>query len=266
MNRREPTRTIRALWWGWKAALSSAAEYRVDMVTGTIVSTVWLCIAITPMLVVSANSAAAPGWSLPRLLFLQAVWYLMDGLLWMVALPNAWTLSSSVRDGQLDATLLKPVDSLALCTLGRLEIQDVPKIVLGVGLGVWAMVAGGGPATPLAAAGTVVAIVCALCLLWSVTVLTHYKAISQVEFDGSFALHAVHNLARVPTPLYGPVIHVLLTVVVPVAFLTTIPAQLLFGELPPVVAIACMGVALLAIRLTAFLWRRELRHYTGAMS
>ena len=47
MNRREPTRTIRALWWGWKAALSSAAEYRVDMVTGTIVSTVWLCIAIT---------------------------------------------------------------------------------------------------------------------------------------------------------------------------------------------------------------------------
>ena len=69
-----------------------------------------------------------------------------------------------------------------------------------------------------------------------------------------------------PTPLYGPVLHVLLTVVVPVAFLTTIPAQLLFGELPPVVAVACLAVALLAIRTTAVLWRRELRHYTGAMS
>jgi len=264
--KREPTRTIRALWWGWKAALSSAAEYRVDMVTGTIVSTFWLGIAVAPMLVVSANSAAAPGWTLPRLLFLQAVWYLMDGLLWMIALPNAWTLSGAVRDGELDATLLKPVDSLVLCTLGRLEIQDAPKIVLGVALGVGAMAAGGGPATPLAALGTVIAIGCALCLLWSVTVLTHYKAITQVEFDGSFALHAVHNLARVPTPLYGPVLHVLLTVVVPVAFLTTIPAQILFGELPPVVVVACLAVAILAIQATAVLWRRELRHYTGAMS
>ncbi len=67
-------------------------------------------------------------------------------------------------------------------------------------------------------------------------------------------------------PLYGPVVQVLLTVVVPVAFLATIPAQLLFGELPPVVVVACVAVALVAVRLTAFLWRRELRQYTGAMS
>ena len=66
--------------------------------------------------------------------------------------------------------------------------------------------------------------------------------------------------------LYGPVVQVLLTVVVPVAFLATIPAQLLFGELPPVVVLACVAVALVAVRLTAFFWRRELRQYTGAMS
>ena len=74
------------------------------------------------------------------------------------------------------------------------------------------------------------------------------------------------NHRRSRAALDGPVVQVLLTVVVPVAFLATIPAQLLFGELPPVVVVACVAVALVAVRLTAFLWRRELRQYTGAMS
>lgn len=50
-------RTTRAVWWGWKAEFSGAAEYRLDLVSGTVVSTVWLALSVAPMLILTANNA-----------------------------------------------------------------------------------------------------------------------------------------------------------------------------------------------------------------
>lgn len=265
MSSGQAARTARALWWGWKAEFSGAAEYRMDLVSGTFVSAVWLALAVAPMLVVAANSATSEGWTLPRLLFLQAVWYLMDGILWMIIATNAREIGEMVRNGTLDALLLRPVSSLVTATLGHLYVQDVPKVVLAVGLGVVSCAMGGGPASPLALVGCLVAIACACCLMWAIGVLANYKAISQVRFDGMFALTAAHNLARVPVPLYGQVLQVVLTFVVPVAFLCTVPAQVLFGD----VDLRWVGAGLLltaaVLWLTSRLWNRELRHYAGAM-
>jgi len=252
-------RTVRALWWGWRAEFSGAAEYRLDLISGTVVSAVWLGLSVAPMLVVAANSAGAPGWTLPRLLFLQAVWYLMDAVLWMLISNNARRISEMVHDGTLDAVLLRPVSSLLMCTLSNVYVQDAPKVVLAVGLGVTSVVLGGGPASGVALLGCLVTVVCACCLMWAVGVLANYKAITQVRFDGMFALQGAHNLARVPTPLYGPVLQVILTVVLPVAFFTTVPAQVMFGELD----LRWVGASLLltsgVLVVTRRLWYGELR-------
>jgi ABC-2 type transport system permease protein len=81
-----------------------------------------------------------------------------------------------------------------------------------------------------------------------------------------FAVHAVHNLARVPTPLYGPALHLMFTVVLPISFLTTVPAELFYGTTGLVSALATVALATGTVLVTSRLWRRELRHYTGAMS
>jgi ABC-2 type transport system permease protein len=53
-------------------------------------------------------------------------------------------------------------------------------------------------------------------------------------------------------------------VVVPVAMLTTLPAQALLGRLHPSMLLAAPVVAALALTLASLLWRRALRNYTGA--
>lgn len=262
----EARRTIRAIWWGWKAEFSGAAEYRADLVSGTVVSAVWLALSITPMLVVSAHSQAAPGWTLPRLLFLQSIWYLMDAVLWMLIMNNARALSDKVQDGTLDAILLRPVNSLVLCTLGTVYVQDLPKVVLAVGLGGFAVANGGGPDSIPAAVAGLVAVACACVVMWAAGVLANVKSITHIQADGMFALHAAHNLARVPTPLYGPVLHVVLTVVVPIGFLTTVPAQIFFGMLPVWWVLASLALGAALVWATSRIWHRELRGYSGAMS
>ena len=87
-----------------------------------------------------------------------------------------------------------------------------------------------------------------------------------MQFDASFLLHAGHNLARVPTPLYGRAIQVLLTWVVPVSFVATVPAQMMFSMASAWMVVAAVLVTTAVVLLVVVLWNREVRRYSGAMS
>lgn len=260
--------TLRVLLAGWRAELAGAAEYRVDLVIGTVVTTIWLGISVAPVLVVALHTddtSGAGGWTLPRLLLLQAVWYLLDAVVWSLLVMNVGDWEEKVRLGTLDGLLLRPVSSLVLASLGRIYLPDLPKFVLGSGLAVWAVVLGGGPVGWLPTLAFLAATASALVLIWAVGVLANYKTLTHVRFDGWSALFAAQNLARVPVPFYGPVLRVLLTAVVPIAFLSTVPAQVFFGTASPWLAVVSVALAAGAVRLTSVLWRRELARYAGAM-
>lgn len=257
--------TLRVLWAGWRAELAGAAEYRGDLVIGTVVTTIWLGISVAPVLVVALHTSDANGWTLPKLLFLQAVWYLLDALVWAFLIMNVGFWEEQVRLGVLDGRLLRPVNSLVLCSLGRVYVPDLPKVVLAVGLGAVAVVLGGGPTGWLASLASAASILSALVLMWALGVLVNYKALTHVRFDGWSALFAAQNLARVPVPFYGPVLRVVLTAVVPVAFLATVPAELFYGDASPWLGLVSVVLALVSVRVVSVLWRRELARYAGAM-
>jgi ABC-2 type transport system permease protein len=255
--------TLRALLVGWRAEIAAAAEYRADLIVGTIISTVWLGLAVVPAVVVFQYVDAAAGWTLERLLFLQAVWYLMDGVMWIVIQPNLWALSEQVRTGDLDFYLLQPGSALARMSLTMLNPADLPKILLAAALGTAAIVRGI-DLTPGAAALGFVGILAAMVLMWAIGVLTHVKAITAVRFEAGFAMHAAHNLARIPVTFYGRALSAVLTFVVPIAFLSTVPAELVFGARDWRGALAAIGVAAAAVLLTNLAWRREIGRYSGA--
>ena len=258
--------TLLVLWSGWKATLSGAAEYRGDLVVGTLVSLVWLGVSAVPSIVVTLHTDGAGGWTLPRLMYLLAIWYLMDAVMWIIIMPNIGQWGRQVQTGALDAVLLRPVRSLVMCSLGTLGVQDLPKILLAAALGVGAVVRGGGPASVGALVASLVCLLCGLVLMWAFGVLTSYKVLTQVQFDASFLLHAGHNLARVPTPLYGRAIQVLLTWVVPVSFVATVPAQMMFSMASAWMVVAAVLVTTAVVLLVVVLWNREVRRYSGAMS
>jgi ABC-2 type transport system permease protein len=56
----------------------------------------------------------------------------------------------------------------------------------------------------------------------------------------------------------------LLVYLLPIAWITTVPAGMLTGHGSMVQALEAAGVAVLALGLTRLLWRTALRHYTSA--
>ena len=255
--------TVRALLVGWKAEFAAAAEYRADLVVGTIISTVWLGLAVIPAVAVFVHVNVASGWTLERLLLVQAVWYLLDGILWIVVQPNLFALEEQVRSGDLDFVLLQPGSALARVSLTRLSVADVPKVFLAAGLALYAIVRGIDVSVGSALLG-LLAIACGVVLMWAIALLTHVKTITAVQFNAGFAMHSAHNLARIPVGFYGRLVSVILTFVVPVAFLSTIPAEVVFGAGGLLEAAGAVAVATVGVLLTVAAWRHQINRYSGA--
>jgi ABC-2 type transport system permease protein len=74
------------------------------------------------------------------------------------------------------------------------------------------------------------------------------------------------DAGRYPIVAYPSVYRFFFTFIVPVTFLTTVPAEILLGRSPIgwVIGAACLGLTLLL--LSNLLWRFALRFYTSASS
>ncbi|MGL4178739.1 MAG: ABC-2 family transporter protein, partial [Dermatophilaceae bacterium] len=71
------------------------------------------------------------------------------------------------------------------------------------------------------------------------------------------------ELSRFPVQAYRQPLQTVL-VVVPVALLTTVPAEALLGRLPWWWLVASPSVAVAGVGLASVAWRASLRRYTGA--
>ena len=139
-------RTARILLVSWRAEIARSLTYRTDLAIGLVVNILWLAVAISPVLFAfeqlgADQSTIGDGWTLGELLYLQALWWLLDAVVWMILVPNMSDLSAQVASGQLDMMLLKPVHSLVYVTSRRLEVIDVQKLPLASAVGVYALFA-----------------------------------------------------------------------------------------------------------------------------
>src|SRR5690606_2652642 len=79
-------------------------------------------------------------------------------------------------------------------------------------------------------------------------------------FDGLF------QMARYPVGLYPGVLRLVLTWIVPVGVITTVPARALSGDLPPALLAGSFALSAAAVLGASVLFRTGLRRYASASS
>jgi ABC-2 type transport system permease protein len=79
-------------------------------------------------------------------------------------------------------------------------------------------------------------------------------------------LDGLFQMARYPVGLYPSWLRMVLTWLVPVGIMTTIPAQALTGALPAATLAASLAAALVLLLAASALFRLGLRRYASASS
>lgn len=248
-------------------SLQLALEYRADFVTACFQSSFWLIWGIAGTLVFYRFTGTLGGWTLPQALLVVGLFRIFEGVIDGVMRPNITRIVEYIQKGTLDFILLKPVDSQFMASLRQLNLMTLPDFVVGfalIGYGLWLERLLPGPVALLT---FVLLMASAALIAYSLWMLLTTTAFWLVRIENiAEVLTAIYETGRYPVTAFGTGLRIVLTFVVPIAFMTTFPAAALLGTLDAVylvIAPLMAGTLLLATR--AF-WRHALRSYTSASS
>ena len=205
------------------------------------------------------------GWSEDQSYLVVALFTLMDGITTSALNPNLSRIVAHVQRGTLDFILLKPLDSQFQLSTRNLTPWGFPNILFALALMIYAGTRLHLPlyAYPLGILPACLAVVILYSLWFAVATTTIWFT---KIWNATEVLRAFIEAGKYPIGAYSVGFQFFFTFVLPVAFLTTIPAEIMRGTRGPafiLVEAALAGVLFTASR--AF-WKFALRHYTSASS
>jgi len=258
---------LRLLTIFYKNTLINELEYRLNFWANIGLSLFWLIWAALSVRVYFFSTDSIAGWRYPELLIVMGLFFAMNGYRQLLLTPNLSRLSQYVRLGTLDYVLTKPVNSQFLVSLRNIGVHNWGDPLLGLGLVVYALRELKYVPTPSQIALFIVLIIAAAVLLYSVSLILQTTTFWLVNVERvDTIVQGLLETGRFPVNFYRGLIRGLLTALVPIAFMTTFPAEALLGRLGWGTATVAIGLAATLFVSASFFWRFALRYYAGASS
>ena len=250
-----------------RISLLASAQYRVDFLVDGAIEVLWTSTALVPLLVVYGLRASVAGWAFGEALVVVGFFTLLQALLEGVLNPSFVAVVEHVRKGTLDYVLLLPADAQFLVSTGRFHLWRSVNVLTAMGIFVVAF-RQLGRAPSLAGVSTALFLLGLAAVLlhavWTIAMCTVFYAVKTENITD--LLSSTLDAARWPSSVFRGATRLVLTFVIPLALMTTVPARALLGslELPMLGAAAAEALALTLVARA--LWRRGLARYTSASS
>jgi ABC-2 type transport system permease protein len=259
-------RALRLLRLFWSTSFAAELEYRVNFAMAAISSLGHFVGAIFALTLFYQHGATLGGWSFDEALIVTGFFTFLQGITRTWFSPNLGRIVEHVRTGTLDFVLIKPVDSQFWLSVRRFSPWGLPDLLLGLGMvGYAAYRLNLGLQGYLLALGPVLLSLVILYSLWFILATTTIWCVK--IYNMTEVLQAMLAAGRYPIQAFPPGLYrVLFTFVVPVAFMTTVPAEALLGRLELWTLLQAAGFALGLFALSRGFWRFALRYYTSASS
>jgi ABC-2 type transport system permease protein len=169
--------------------------------------------------------------------------------------------------GTLDYILTKPVNSQFFVSLRYIGVLNWSEPLMGLGLVFYALAQLG--RVPQLGQITLFALlfVAGVVMLYSISLILQTPTIWLISIEQvDLLVQGVLETGRFPVSFFRGWVGALLTVIVPIAFMTTFPAQALLGRLDASLVIVAVLFAGVLFGVATWFWRFALRHYSGASS
>jgi ABC-2 type transport system permease protein len=249
----------------WFTSLASEMEYRANFVTASLYALGQMAGTLLTINILYSKNYRFAGWSRDESYLVVALFSLLDGITSSALSPNLSRIVQHVQRGTMDFILLKPLDAQMQLSTRNLTPWGFPNMVFAV-----ALVAYAGPRIPLAwyayplgvvSVGLSILILYSLWFMVAATTIWFTKIWNATEVLRSFT-----EAGKYPVTAYHPAVGFFLTFILPIAFLTTIPAELMrHPEAPRFLLIEALLAAGLLI-ISRLFWKWALRFYTSASS
>lgn len=249
----------------WSAAIAAELEYRANFVLATLTSLGNLAGSLFGLFLFYRTGYTFEGWQWQEALIVLGVFTLLQGFSSTFLSPNLNKIVTYVQQGTLDFVLLKPINSQFWLSTHTLSPWGVPDILFG------SMIIG--------YAGSLLGLTLGDYLLSAIPLTFGFISLYSLWFmlgatsiwfvkiyNVTEVLRGLLEAGRYPMVAYPIAYRFFFTFVVPVAFLTTVPAETMLGRVQLGWVIGAGVLALFLFVVATVFWRFALRFYTSASS
>lgn len=258
-------RYLRVLGLFWGSAIAAELEYRINFVIATLTSLGGLTGSIFGLFLFYRTGYQFQGWNWLEALLVLGIFTLLQGFSATILIPNLNKIVTQVQQGTLDFVLLKPISSQFWLSVRELSPWGVPDLIFGLimiayagqrlGLGWQAYWLGLPP---------IIAGALSLYSLWFMLGATSIWFVK--IYNVTEVLRGLLEAGRFPIAAYPVAYRIFFTFVIPVVFLTTVPAQAMLNTGSPGWLVASVLLAIALLVVANRFWRFALSFYTSASS
>lgn len=250
-----------------RASLQAQLQYRANMIAGLISAGLGVAGSMIAFWAIFTQAESLGGWSFQQILVLIGVahitFFVMDFWLW----PNLSPVSQYVQKGEMDGILIKPLPPLLTVTFRHAGSPgEAGNLICGLVILIYGMIS----LEALSITNLLLFMLAYLAgiviiySIWAGLVTLAFWFTKVEEFASIF--YFTTSVGNFPVTAFPPAARVFFTFILPVAFVTNIPAQAAFGGLNWQNAGLAFFFALLMLGLCHMAWRWALKSYTSASS
>lgn len=245
-------------------SLIEVATYRVDFLFRLFSMTLIMGIMYVVLSLPYKYVGSIAGWSRNDAMVLLGIYYLSNGLSWMLFRTGIGSLELMVKKGTFDGTLLKPVDSMFLTSFFKLDMSRFGDFC--VSLVFISSFITGSELDVLRVLAAVFSIVCGLVVVSRVFLMVNTLCFWTTETYLDHVANPLLVVTKYPIDIWGEKFKMLLYWVIPMAFVSSIPAGVLLGKISLVWVLAGAALAVLWSLLARMFWNFALKSYSSVGS
>ncbi|MBN1666486.1 MAG: ABC-2 family transporter protein [Anaerolineales bacterium] len=252
-----------------RASAQAELAYRANFWISLLSAGLNLGSGVLGLLVIFGQVETVNGWDLNSTLAILGVYLTVGNLGSLFFGPSLEALSGmdgEVWTGQLDFTLLRPLDVQFQASFRHWRPLAMLDLALGLGVIAVALLRLGQSLTLVNLLAFALTLLLSVLILYAILLLFAALVFWSPGFLFTWVFNGIFQMARYPLGLYPGWVRLLLTWVVPVGVITTVPVQALRGDLAPGGFLGALLVAAVLLSGASWLFRAGLRRYASASS
>jgi ABC-2 type transport system permease protein len=253
----------------FKVSTQAEMAYRANFFIRILNALLNLVTGVLSLTVIFNQVESIKGWELPSAMALLGVYLLLTalrGLFISPSLESVAGMDGEIWQGTFDFTLLRPVNKQFLVSFRHWRVLMLFDLALSLGVLGYAIYLLEASLDFLTIIQFILTLAAGVTLLYSALLAFSALVFWNSGFLFTWVINDLFQLARYPVGLYPGWLRLVLTWIIPVGLMTTIPAQALSGTLSWGWLLITLGFTLAVLLGASWLFRQGLKKYTSASS
>lgn len=252
----------------WKNSVTRETMFKGNFLLWIIVEIIWFALQLCFIGVIYLHTETIGSWTKWQVVLLVGASHFIQQVYQAFFLVNCVNLSELVQKGKLDFLLMLPVNTRFVVSLRQVDLGGFVNAASAVAVMLYA--ARQIPISPSLAtvlgflALCIVGVLIHYCLMFMLATVSFWTVRAQGIVYGYYNLF---NIARMPDEAFTGAFRMVFTFVLPVLLVSNVPVRVLTDTLNSQGwLLLLLGMAVVCVVASEWVWRISLRRYTSASS